>query len=217
MRSIFYSNINLYRLFVRLIYLQGYNRRYERIAELIPPGARVLEICCGDCYLYEKYLKKKNIKYIGFDINETFIKHAKKRSIDVKFLDIRKVNSFPMTEFILIHASLYQFIPDEREIIEKMLNSATDKVIIAEPVKNWASTGNFLIKKFVHIFSKQKVKTSNRRFNERTFNKLCENFKEYLKNIYKFNNSREIIATFKGRGLHFCIYDDINNADYEKS
>ncbi len=201
MRSIFYSNINLYRLFVRLIYLRGYNRRYERIARLIPPGSKVLELCCGDCYLYEKYLKNKNVDYSGIDINEIFINYAKKRGINVKFIDIRKTRIFPNSEIILIHASLYQFIPNEIEIVEKMLNSATEKVIIAEPVKNWANTGNFPFRKFIHFFSKQKVKTSNKRFTEKTFYEMCKNFKEYLEITLNFKNNREFIATFKGRGL----------------
>jgi ubiquinone/menaquinone biosynthesis C-methylase UbiE len=59
------------------------------IADLIPCEAKVVDVCCGDCYIYLNFLKKKNVKYLGLDINQAFVNAAKRKGISVELFDLR--------------------------------------------------------------------------------------------------------------------------------
>lgn len=48
-----------------LLYGKNYRKRLSVVAGMIPNNSSVLEICCGPCELYQKYLKCKNIEYVG--------------------------------------------------------------------------------------------------------------------------------------------------------
>jgi len=64
---------------MKLLYRSFFDERYKRIAELIPENAHVVELCMGDAYLYEYYLKNKHVTYTGIDLNPVFIKAARKK------------------------------------------------------------------------------------------------------------------------------------------
>jgi hypothetical protein len=42
---------------------------------------------------------------------------------------------------VLMQASLYHFLPEPRPIIDRMLAAASERVIVAEPIRNLASSG----------------------------------------------------------------------------
>ena len=119
MTSIIYSKRILIISAMRLLYSKGFGDRYKQIAMLIPNHSTVLEVCCGDCYLYKHYLSQKNIKYLGLDINPHFISSALKDGINILHHDQLSNKPIPEAQYIIIQASLYHFLPNEDIIFDK--------------------------------------------------------------------------------------------------
>ena len=123
---------------VRLLFRRHYAERYETISSLIDSNSSVLDVCCGDSKLFS-YLKRKNVDYLGLDINPSFGKVAKRKGIKTRVFDLYK-DEPPKTDVIVIHASLYQFIPDRSEIVQKLYNGAKKYLIVSEPVKSYTQS-----------------------------------------------------------------------------
>jgi hypothetical protein len=131
----------LYEYTMRLLYGRHFMNRYRAIADAIPDGITLLEICAGDFFLYRRFLHGRRLSYKGTDRNEVFIRSAKKRGINASRLELPN-DPVPQADVILMQASLYHFIPHHKAIIDKMLASAHSSVIIAEPISNVTSSGN---------------------------------------------------------------------------
>jgi len=196
MRSIVYWNGFCYTTIMRLLYLGGFNDRYAKLAALIPEGVSVVELCCGDCYLYRHFLSKKKIKYTGLDINPSFIAKAKRNGIDVQRFDVDAADETPAAEFVIMHASLYQFLPDAAAVMKKLLAAAQKTVIIAEPVKNLSTSQNGLIRFIAKRFSNPGTHHQMERFNEESFVAFCNTFPANLTSISASANGKELIAVF---------------------
>lgn len=141
MYSPIYRHPFLYSLTMRALYGRGFEERYRALDALVPDGATVFEACAGDCRLYENYLKPRGISYRGSDLNPTFVAHARRRGIAMDLLDLRK-DPLPKADVVILQASLYQFIPNEREIVRVLAAAARKTLIVAEPVRNMASSSN---------------------------------------------------------------------------
>jgi len=134
-----YSHPLLYEASIRLLYRWHYNSRYRAAAEHIPLGASVVDLCAGDCALYRYALQAKGVNYLACDFNEIFLQWAKGNGIATRRLDLR-LEEIPSADYVVMMGSLNQFIPNEGEIVEKMMRAAGKKVIITEPVRNlWQS------------------------------------------------------------------------------
>ncbi len=202
MRSIIYSNTKLYNLTMRLLYLGSYQERFNKIASEVGFGESVLELCFGDLYLFENYLKTKNIKYLGFDINPNFISHAEKKKANVILADIM-IEPFPIVDTVIMQSSMYQFINDDEKLLKRMFEAARKKVIVAEPVRNLAQSKNkiisFLAKNFVNAGTGQ----NGLRYEKESFFLLFDKFiKDNFELIDSFKyqeikGGREIIAVIK--------------------
>lgn len=138
-----YRNVRIYRVVMRVLYGAEYHRKYQAVADLIPSGATVVDLCAGDCRLAEKLLGC-GTRYIGLDVNRDFVNWAQRFSIDARLFDLRR-EEIPVADVICIQSSLYQFMPDEEALVRRMIQSARQLVIISEPVVNVASsTSSFL-------------------------------------------------------------------------
>lgn len=124
------------------LYGKDFYSRYETISKLLPDSVSVADICCGDCFIYE-FLKKKNIDYLGLDLNPKFVKHALKKGIKAELFNIYNSN-VPASDYVIMQGSLYQFMPNHRMVIDKMFFAARRGIIISEPVKHMASSPNQL-------------------------------------------------------------------------
>lgn len=98
----------------------------------------VLDIGCGDCYL-AKYIPKE--RYSGLDINETFVRHAKKRGLNVGTFDLR-TDPIPKADVIILSNVLHQLYPMHEEVLNRIIINAKKKAIICEPVHHIASSKN---------------------------------------------------------------------------
>jgi ubiquinone/menaquinone biosynthesis C-methylase UbiE len=78
--SLIYRSASLYELAMLLLYGRHYTSRYRAIAELVPVGSSVLDLCCGPALLYHRYLRTKDVQYTGLDINANFIARLLRRT-----------------------------------------------------------------------------------------------------------------------------------------
>lgn len=123
------------------LYHRHYGARYESVAELIPIGASVLDVCCGPAVLYDRYLKKKYVGYTGLDISNQFVASARAKGIDIIGGDLNAISELPRADVVVMQASLYQFLPDRvSSVVKKMLKAAREKLIIAEPILNLSAS-----------------------------------------------------------------------------
>jgi SAM-dependent methyltransferase len=135
-----YKSAFLYELLMVMLYGRPYSGRYRAIANLIPAQSSVLDLCCGPAVLYRRYLRQKSITYTGLDLSSTFIKGLNQRGAHGQVWDLQKKAALPAADYVIMQASLYQFLPDPQPVVDRMLGAARKQVILAEPVRNITSS-----------------------------------------------------------------------------
>src|SRR5262245_48499294 len=125
MTSLVYQNQALYELSMILLYRQHYRARYRAIANLVPTGSSILDVCCGPGILYTRYLKFKDVQYFGLDLNEAFVAKLRSAGISAIRADITKVAELPQVDIAIMQASLYHFLPnDAGRVVSKLMQAA---------------------------------------------------------------------------------------------
>ena len=104
--SFVYQSKIIYTLLMKCFYGHHYLGRYRAIAEKIPRGASVTDVCSGDSALYTRYLKGKN-KYTGIDMNPLTAFNS--QWVKIIKGDIVK-EAIPKADYVVMQGSLYQFI-----------------------------------------------------------------------------------------------------------
>jgi len=189
--SLVYQSKIIYTLLMKCLYGHHYLGRYRAIAEKIPRGTSVTDVCSGDSALYTRYLKGKN-KYTGIDMNPltTFNTHWAK---------VIKGNivteAIPKADYIVMQGSLYQFMPKHKTIIDKMLKSSNKKVIISEPIINLSNSNigfiSTITKKVANPGSGQKIE----RFTKRSFIDFFKSdFRNIIEEISLISGGREMMV-----------------------
>ncbi len=192
MSTIFYKSPSVYKLLIRVLYRSSYDERYTSVVDLIPENSIVIDVCCGDCQLYKVISKtNKKIDYLGLDSSLDFIKYANKKNIPAKLFNLDS-DVLPTADVVVMMGSLYQFIPKERQLIEKLLKSAEKLLIISEPHKNVAQSSSLIIQKLAQFFTKTKHNDCERRLNK---NQLSLLYTE-LGFTRQFQYKRDMILVF---------------------
>ena len=140
--SIIYRNRWTYGLLMRALYGRHYGARSRAIAELIPAGSSVVDICCGPATLYADHLKERGVDYTGLDLNQGFVDRVTAAGGRGVQWDVHADTPLPEADYLVQQASLYHFLPDPGPVVDRMLAAARTQVIIAEPVRNLASSEN---------------------------------------------------------------------------
>jgi hypothetical protein len=138
-----YANVPIYRLVMRLLYGREYHRKYQAVADLIPSSSSVVDLCAGDCLLAYQ-LANQSSRYLGLELNPRFVNWARRAGINARIFDLR-TEEIPVADVVCIQSSLYQFIPEDAQIVQRMIDSARQLVIVSEPVVNLASSRNSLV------------------------------------------------------------------------
>ena len=173
------------------MYGKYYLKRYKDLASIIPPNVSVTDLCCGDCSLYHYALKGKN-RYTGMDINPSH--NQNDQNIKVVKADILK-DPIPISDYVIIQGSLYQFIPNHKEIINQMLDSARYKVIISEPVINLVNSKNKFISTIARYSANPGTGNKNYRFTKESLNnELQRYFKQYIEGIFFIAGGRDMVV-----------------------
>jgi hypothetical protein len=137
--SLIYAHPWLYQGIMRTLYGAHFSDRYRALAAEVPPRCSVVEVCAGDCYLYENYLRHKQVIYQALDISEPFVEHARARGIDARVFDLWR-DEPPKADLVLMQASLCQFLAQAAQVVERLRCVARRKLIIAESVRNLSTS-----------------------------------------------------------------------------
>jgi SAM-dependent methyltransferase len=178
--SLVYKNTSMYELAMLLLYGRHYASRYRAIADLIPRGSTVLDLCCGPAILYHRYLRAKPVQYTGLDINRAFIDRLKRRGGNGQVWDLRSEAPLPAADYVVMQASLYHFLPDASPVVDRMLQAARKRVIIAEPIRNLASSNSRVLAWLGRVFTNAGSGAQPLRFTEAS---LAEFFSAYAARV----------------------------------
>jgi SAM-dependent methyltransferase len=189
--TVLYKSALLYEFLMMMLYGRHYSGRYRAIANLIPAHSSVLDLCCGPAVLYHRYLRQKSIAYTGLDLSSTFIKDLNQRGARGQVWDLQKERALPAADYVIMQASLYQFLPDPQPVVDRMLRAARKQVILAEPVRNITSSKvaplAFLGRRFTDPGDGQ----SAHRFTEESLNLFFSRYAHRLSKTFFIPGGRE--------------------------
>jgi SAM-dependent methyltransferase len=192
--SLIYRTAGGYELLMRALYGRHYAARMSAVAEQVPSGSTVIELCCGPGTLYLRHLRERTSGYIGFDVNDGFVTRLRQRGVDARRLDLIDDDAaLPSADVAVIQASLYHFLPDPAQIIGKMLAAARDRVIISEPIRNLASSENPIVGLLGRRAADPGVGGHAHRFTEATLDELMQRYSERVLTAFAIPGGREKI------------------------
>jgi hypothetical protein len=184
---------------MRALYGFSFRGRYRALAELVPADAEVFEACAGDAYLYQHFLKPKGVRYQGGDLNAGFVEHARRRGIAFVRHDLMR-DPIPSVDYVVLQASLYQFMPDEHTVVDKLLQAARKAVIIAEPIRNLASSRSRLVRAIARSSANPGDGHKGRRFDERSLDAFFQTyFASDVLTAFQAPGGREKVYCLRGR------------------
>lgn len=196
--SLIYKDPRIYAFFMRFLYGRNYQDRFQSIAEEIPDGVKVLDLCCGDCAIYTLVLKDR-VHYTGVDINTNFIEHGRRKGINILPLDVLN-DELPFSDFTIMQASLYQFIPQHNKIVEKMLDSTGNRVIISEPIKNLSTSNNPVISFIARRSADPGTGMKTNRFTEGSFRIFFQtNYDDLIERFKYVPGKRELLVILNAK------------------
>lgn len=192
MQSPIYWHPFLYRAAMKLAYGKRFSKRYHALTEFIPEGCALFEPCMGDARLYLDYLKKKNVNYSCGDVNPHFVNAARRKGIDAVEMNLM-TETPPQSDYILLHASLSYFIPNEEKLIAKLFSACNKELIISESIDNMSNSSSGFTSMLGTWLSKAKVGQSKIKFTATTLKKAFAPFEANIK-VWKIDpDNREII------------------------
>ncbi|CAN5895339.1 hypothetical protein BH11MYX2_BH11MYX2_32960 [soil metagenome] len=177
MKSPIYWSPWIYRLTMRILYGDAEKLREEVVAQVVPKGASVLELCCGPGRL-GLLLTKKNCEYMGLDCNSSFVAHAQKAGLNVQKSILPPLPSVPDFDYVVVVASLYHFKSQAELFVDSLWAKARKGLIIREPIKNRSAHPNRLISTMSRIMSHPGVGDLPERFSELEVDRLLSRYRE---------------------------------------
>lgn len=133
--AFFYANTRVYHLLMAITYRHHRTERFRAVAEWVPDGAEVLDVCCGDGSLVDHL--PRNVSYRGLDCSRAFLRTARRRGRPVERFDVCS-ESLPKSEVVICQVSLYQFYPLVDQMLARLFEAATQRLIVSESV--WSLT-----------------------------------------------------------------------------
>lgn len=171
--SLIYRNAQVYEALMRALYGRHYGARMGLVAERVPRGSSVVELCCGPGTLYLRHLRGCVSSYIGLDVNPRFVARLRSRGVDARQVDLHAAaEPLPAADVVLIQASLYHFLPEAQALVDRMLTAARERVIVAEPIRNLSSSSNPLLARLGRGGTDPGVGAHTDRFTEQTLDEL---------------------------------------------
>ena len=208
--SIIYKSTAIYELIMLALYGRHYPSRYRAIAELIPPGSNVLELCCGPSILFRRYLKPKRVQYTGIDLNEKFVRQVIRCGGTGLLMDLREDQPLPAADYVIMQGSLFHFLPDASRIINRISQAARKQVIIAEPVRNFASCRWRPLAWVAAHLTNPGVGPQSSRFTEESLNHLFSSYRPLISHVSLVAGGREMMFVLDVQTSPDC------RADYTK-
>ncbi|MBI3658441.1 MAG: hypothetical protein HY232_18715 [Acidobacteria bacterium] len=162
-----------YDLLMKVLYGGAYKEVEAEVANLIPDGASVVDVCCGSSGIYRNFLKDKRDHYLGLEFNGHFVMAARKRGINVRLFNLL-AEEVPPADYVIMCSSFYHFHSQQREILDKLLKAARRGLIISEPVENVSSNSNRFLGRLANLLTNPGIGEYNYRFNLEGFRKFAQ-------------------------------------------
>jgi SAM-dependent methyltransferase len=192
--SLVYRSAVGYELLMRALYGRHYAERMRAVAAQVPDGASVLELCCGPGTLYLRHLRGRTNGYVGVDVNPGFVERLRRRGVDARQLDLAADDAtLPSADVVILQASLYHFLPRAERIIDRMLATASDRIIVSEPVRNLASSDVALLARLGRRAADPGVGGHAQRFTEATLESLMERYRARTLTAFPIPGGREMV------------------------
>jgi len=195
--SFVYRSEAVYALTMRALYGRHYGARDRVVAELVPPGAEVLDVCCGPATLYRRGLREKGVRYRGLDLNPRFVARLGALGIRADVWDASEPAALPPADIVTMQASLYHFLPDPRPVLERMLAAARDRVIVSEPVRN-LSDSRFAPLAAIGRQATRVGAGGAQRFDEPRLDALMDGYSDAVRERFLLPGGREKIYVLRG-------------------
>jgi SAM-dependent methyltransferase len=129
-----YLSPRLYTLGMRVLYWPHFEDRYKAVARLVPHGSSVVDVCCGDSYLYRAHLRRRGVHYIGLDGSPEMVAFGRREGLDVRLWDGRQ-DPVPSADIVIIQGSLCHFMPSVAPLVERLRSAARQYVVVSEPIR----------------------------------------------------------------------------------
>jgi SAM-dependent methyltransferase len=196
--SFVYRSETVYGLTMWALYGRHYGARDRVVAELVPPGAELLDVCCGPATLYRRRLREKGVRYRGLDLNPRFVVRLRALGIRADVWDAAEPAALPPADIVTMQASLYHFLPDPRPVLERMLAAARDVVIVSEPVRNLSDS------RFAPLaaIGRQATRVGDggaQRFDEPHLDALMGRYSDAVRERFLIPGGREKVYVLRGR------------------
>jgi len=190
--SVIYRSARGYEVLMRVLYGRHYDARMRVVADRVPPGASVLELCCGPGTLYFRYLRDRSAGYVGLDLNAHFVARLRRRGVDARQFDLAVAcEPLPVADAVIMQASLYHFLPDAGRIVDRMLAAARERVIISEPIRNLASSTVPGVARIGRRAADPGAGGHTERFTERTLDQLMDRHRARVVSAFTIPGGRE--------------------------
>jgi ubiquinone/menaquinone biosynthesis C-methylase UbiE len=83
---------------MRALYGRHYGARMRAVAEEVPRGVSVVELCCGPGTLYLRYLQGRVGGHVGLDVSPRFVHRLRQRGVDARVLDLSDASGEPLPD-----------------------------------------------------------------------------------------------------------------------
>jgi SAM-dependent methyltransferase len=189
--SLVYRSPLIYDAVMIALYGRHAFSRCSAIADLIPDGASVLELCCGPGTLYRRHLRGKRVQYTGLDINPRFVSRINAMGTAGQVWDLQQDTPLPKAYYVVMQASLYHFLPDPAPVVDRMLTAADRQVIVAEPIRNLADSRVPLLASLARRQTDPGTGAQARRFNEASLDAFFARYAPRVERSFLIPGGRE--------------------------
>ncbi len=196
--SLIYRSALGYEWLMRALYGRHYGARLRSVADRVPPGASVLELCCGPGTLYRRHLRQRAGAYVGLDVNQGFVDRLRAQGVDARLVDLAGEQPLPRADVVIMQASLYHFLPGASAVLDRMLAAARQRVIVAEPVRNVASSQLSIVASLGRRGTDPGVGGHAQRFTEESLGDLMERYRERVQETFLIPGGREKVYVLAG-------------------
>ena len=125
---------------MKALYRSQWKQTYREVADRIPDGASVVDLCAGTARIYRDFLRARRCDYLGLDFSGHLVMSASRHGSPIRRFDLL-CDEVPAADYVVMCSSYYHFRSREDEIFGKLLRAARKAVIISEPVENLSSGG----------------------------------------------------------------------------
>ncbi len=199
MTGLVYRSALGYELVMRALYGRHYADRLRAVADQVPAGASVLELCPGPGALYARHLRRRPGAYTAIDVNERFVARLRRLGAQALVGDLSASADLPEADVVIMQASLYHFLPDAGEIVDRMLAAARLRVVVAEPIRNLASSTIPVLAALSRLTTDAGAGGPQQRFDEISLDDLMARYADVTIAAFTIDGGREKVFVLAPR------------------